>query len=219
MKYLYFNINTHDMFPIHCSLLLADDGLAVVTGHVIEARSALDDDGETVLVALGVVGLAGTPPVLGGGPAAGPAHAPRSMVDGAAGPEVGLSLPHQQAGELPLLGRAVQGHGGHPVGLAVGGGLASREGGAAQPPGDQELLASEGVIGFTVTTGATSTSSPSNSLGRSPSTGTTRPSSQATEEVGQTSEEALRVYRGQRGEEEERRECCWFHAAGTTTDI
>ena len=159
VKYLYFNINTHDMFPIHCSLLLADDGLAVVTGHVIEARSALDDDGETVLVALGVVGLPGTPPVLGGGPAAGPAHAPRSVVDGAAGPEVRLSLSHQQAGELPLLGGAVQGHGGHPVGLTVGGALAGCEGGAAQPPGDQVLGPPKGVVGSTVTTGSSSSSS------------------------------------------------------------
>ena len=190
-----------------------------MTGHIIEARLSLHDDGETVLVSFRVVWLPRAPPVLGCGPAAGPGHTPGPVVDPPSSPEVGLTLPHQQAGQLPLLVRAVQGDGRHPVRPAVGGTFAGCEGGAAQPPGDQELLASEGVIGFTVTTGATSTSSPSNSLGRSPSTGTTRPSSQATEEVGQTSEEALRVYRGQRGEEEERRECCWFHAAGTTTDI
>ena len=91
--------------------MLANDWLAMMTGHVIEARSSLDDDGQTVLVPLRVVWLAGAPPVLGGRPPAGPAHTPGPVVDSAPGPEVRLALPGQQAGELPLLPRAVQGHG------------------------------------------------------------------------------------------------------------
>ena len=45
-------------------LLLADNWLAVMTGHIIEARGSLHDEGEAVLVALRVVWLAGAPPVL-----------------------------------------------------------------------------------------------------------------------------------------------------------
>ena len=39
-------------------LLLADDWFAVMTGHIIEARGSLHDDGETVLVPLSIVRLA-----------------------------------------------------------------------------------------------------------------------------------------------------------------
>ena len=157
-----------------------------MTGHVIEARSSLDDDGQTVLVPLRVVGLAGAPPVLGGRPPARPGNAPGSVVDLTSSPEVGPALSHQQAGELPLLVGAVQGDGRHPVSLAVGLSFAGCEGGAAQPPGDEELLPTEGVVGFTVTTGSTSSTSTSTSdwlLG-----GTTgcssRSSTDATDEVG-----------------------------------
>ena len=192
---------------------MADDWLPVVTGHVIEARSSLHDDGEAVLVALRVVGLAGAPPVLGCRPPAGPADAPGGVVDSAASPEVGLALPGQQAGELPLLGGAVQGHGGHPVGLTVGGALAGCEGGAAQPPGDQVLGPPEGVVGSTVTTSSSSSSS-SHGLCRSPSTtGTTRPAAQAADEVRQTSEETLTVDTGQAGGQDKADGQCWSHDA------
>ena len=184
-----------------------------MTGHIIEARLSLHDDGETVLVSFRVVWLPRAPPVLGCGPAAGPGHTPGPVVDPPSSPEVGLTLPHQQAGQLPLLVRAVQGDGRHPVRPAVGGTFAGCEGGAAQPPGDQELLTSEGVIGFTVTTGATSTSSPSDSLGRSSSTWTTRSSSQTTDEVGQTSEETLTVDTGQAGGQDKADGQCWSHDA------
>ena len=117
-----------------------------MTGHIIEARGSLDDDGETVLVPLSIVRLTRAPPVLGGGPTTGPGHAPGPVVDSASGPEVGLALPHQETGELPLLVRAVQGDGRHPVSPAVSVSFAGREGGAAQPPGDQELLSTEGVV-------------------------------------------------------------------------
>ena len=184
-------------------LLLADNWLAVVTGHIIEARGSLHDDGQTVLVSLCIVRLARAPPVLGRRPPTGPAHTPGTLVDSSSGPEVGLALPGQEAGELPLLVGAVQGDGRHPVSLAVGGSLAGREGGAAQPPGDEELLPTEGVVGFTVTAGSTSSTSTSTSdwlLG-----GTTgcssRSSTDATDEVGQTPEEALRVD-GEDGDQE-----------------
>ena len=47
-KQLLF-ISINKKHPI-ISLLLADDWLAVVAGHVIEAGRALDNDGEAVLV-------------------------------------------------------------------------------------------------------------------------------------------------------------------------
>ena len=193
-------------------LLLADDWFAVMTGHIIEARGSLDDDGETVLVPFSIVGLARAPPVLGGGPAAGPGHAPGPVVDSPSGPEVGLALPGQQTGELPLLVGAVQGDGRHPVSLAVGGSLAGREGGAAQPPGDQELLATEGVVGLTVTTGpTTTTSTPSNRLLGRTAGSSTIASTNATDKVSQTSEETLRVDRDEADQEKEANCCCWFH--------
>ena len=185
----------------------------MVTGHVIEARSSLHDDGEAVLVALRVVGLAGAPPVLGCRPPAGPADAPGGVVDSAASPEVGLALPGQQTGELPLLVGAVQGDGRHPVSPAVSGSFAGREGGAAQPPGDQELLATEGVVGLTVTTGPTTTTSTTSSnrlLGRTAGSSTIA-STNATDKVSQTSEETLRVDRDEADQEKEANCCCWFH--------
>ena len=69
--------------------------------------------------------------------------------------------PDEQVPELPLLGVAVKRHGGHAVSAAVGGALASSEGGAAEPPGHQELLASEGVIRSTVATPSPSSSTSS----------------------------------------------------------
>ena len=149
--------------------------------------------------------------MLGGGPAAGPGHAPGSVVDSPSGPEVGLPLPHQEAGELPLLVRAVQGDGRHPVSLAVGLSFTGCEGGAAQPPGDEELLTSEGMVWITVTTGSTSSStSSSDCLGRTPGTSTSS-STKAADKVGETSEEALRVDRDEADQEEETNCCCWFH--------
>ena len=105
---VYFtNKYRHSYYPRYV-LLLADNWLAVMTGHIIEARGSLDDDGETVLVTLGIVRLTRAPPVLGGGPTTGPGDASGSVVDSTSGPEVGLALPHQETGELPLLVRAVQ---------------------------------------------------------------------------------------------------------------
>ena len=184
-----------------------------MTGHIIEARGSLHDDGETVLVPLSIVRLARAPPVLGGRPATGPGDAPGPVVDSPSGPEVGLALPGQEAGELPLLVCAVQGDGRHPVSPAVSGSFAGREGGAAQPPGDQELLPSEGVVGLTVTAGSTSTSTTSTSdclLSRTTGS-STRASSKATDEVCQTSEETLRVNRDEAEQEQEGNGCCWFH--------
>ena len=194
-------------------LLLADNWFAVMTGHIIEARGSLHDDGETVLVSLRIVRLPGAPPVLGCCPPTWPGHTPSPVVDLTSSPEVGPALPHQQAGELPLLVGAVQGDGRHPVSPAVGGSLAGGEGGAAQPPGDQELLTSEGVVGLTVTTGSTSTSTTSTSdslLGRTTGS-STRASTNAADEVCQTSEETLGVNRDEADQEQERNGCCWFH--------
>ena len=184
-----------------------------MTGHIIEARLSLHDDGETVLVSFRVVWLPRAPPVLGCGPAAGPGHTPGPVVDPPSSPEVGLTLPHQQAGQLPLLVRAVQGDGRHPVRPAVGGTFAGCEGGAAQPPGDQELLPAEGVVGLAVTTGSTSTTSTTSSnrlLGRTAGSSTIA-STNATDKVGQTSEETLRLNRDDTDQQQERNGCCWFH--------
>ena len=182
-----------------------------MTGHIIEARLSLHDDGETVLVSFRVVWLPRAPPVLGCGPAAGPGHTPGPVVDPPSSPEVGLTLPHQQAGQLPLLVRAVQGDGRHPVRPAVGGTFAGCEGGAAQPPGDQELLPAEGVVGLAVTTGSTSTSSTSDSLLGRATGSSTIASTKATDKVGQTSEETLRLNRDDTDQQQERNGCCWFH--------
>ena len=183
-----------------------------MTGHIIEARGSLDDDGETVLVPLSIVRLTRAPPVLGGCPTTGPGHAPGPVIDSASGPEVGLALPHQETGELPLLVRAVQGDGRHPVSPAVSVSFAGREGGAAQPPGDQELLPTEGVVGITVTTGPTTstTSTSDRLLGRTTGSSTIA-STNATDKVGQTSKEPLRVNRDDADQEKEANCCSWFH--------
>ena len=47
------------MLTGQASLLLADDRFPMTTGHIVEARPALHDDCEAVLVALAVIGLAG----------------------------------------------------------------------------------------------------------------------------------------------------------------
>ena len=182
-----------------------------MTGHIIEARLSLHDDGETVLVSLRIVRLPGAPPVLGGCPPTWPGHTPSTVVDLTSSPEVGPALPHQQAGELPLLVGAVQGDGRHPVSPAVGGSLAGGEGGAAQPPGDQELLPAEGVVGLAVTTGSTSISSTSDSLLGRAAGSSTIASTKATDKVGQTSEETLRLNRDDTDQQQERNGCCWFH--------
>ena len=38
---------------------MADDRLPMMTGHIVEARPPLHDDGQAVLITLTVVGLAG----------------------------------------------------------------------------------------------------------------------------------------------------------------
>ena len=76
-------------------LLLANDWLPVMTSHVIEAWLTLDNDGQTVLPPLRIVGLATAPPVLtmSSGHPHWPCHGARAMVHTASRPEVGLTLP------------------------------------------------------------------------------------------------------------------------------
>ena len=94
------------------------------------------------------------------GPAGGPGDP--ASVHFAAGPEIFLSLPGHQPGELALLRGVVDADWSHPIGPAEVLSLALGEPTAAQPPADQEVLASKLMVGTmssaTVPTSTTSTS-------------------------------------------------------------
>lgn len=115
-------------------LLLTDDRFSVVAGYVIEARSTLDNDCETVFSSLRIVGLTGTPVMPDGGGTTRPGHATGSVVDPPASPEVRLALSREKVAELVLLLRGVEGDGRHPVGGAVGRTLRRCEAVAPEPP-------------------------------------------------------------------------------------
>ena len=93
---------------------LADDGLPVAAGHVVELDPVVVEvvqDGQTDLVALPIVrlGPAGAPRVGPGEAGEGPTGRPRhvSAPHAAACPEKSLVLSLDQSQELALFGRAV----------------------------------------------------------------------------------------------------------------
>ena len=100
-------------------LLLTDDWLPVVTRDIVEAWSTLDNDGETVLSPLGIVGLTSAPGVLRGGDSTGPGHWSCSMVDATSSPEVWLTLTNKKVGEFSFLGRVIKRHETHAIRLTV----------------------------------------------------------------------------------------------------
>ena len=100
-------------------LLLTDDWLPVVTRDIVEAWSTLDNDGETVLSPLGIVGLTSAPGVLRGGDSSGPGHWSCSMVDPTSSPEVWLTLANKKVGEFSFLGRVIKRHETHAIRLTV----------------------------------------------------------------------------------------------------
>ena len=77
----------------------------------------------------------------------------------AAGPEIFLALPGHQPAELALLRGVVDTDRSHPVLTAEVLPLALSEASAAQPPADQEVLASKLVVGTMSSTTARSRAS------------------------------------------------------------
>jgi len=148
-----------------CSAL-ADDGLPVVAGNVVEPDSVsveVVEDSNTELIPLSVVWLRSTssssvrPVDLVIESSTGPAQSPPTHPSSS--PEILLTLPGHQAGELSLLGAVVDADWSHSIGSAEPLALALGEAGAAQPPAHQEVLTSKLMIGSMTSTTASASSS------------------------------------------------------------
>ena len=87
----------------------------------------------------------------------GPAQSPPTHPSSS--PEILLTLPGHQAGELSLLGAVVDADWSHSIGSAEPLTLALGEAGAAQPPAHQEVLTSKLMIGSMTSTTASASSS------------------------------------------------------------
>jgi len=104
---------------------LADDGLAVVARHVVEPHAVVVEvveDRQADLVTFSVIWLrsVSSPSVGPVNIIIRPARRPANVAspDLATSPEIFLTLPANQAQELPLLGRAVQADRSHTIAAA-----------------------------------------------------------------------------------------------------
>lgn len=199
----------------------------MVASNVIKAWNTLDNDCQTVLISLSIVGLTRAPPVLGGCTTTRPGDAPLSMVDLTSCPEVGLTFSDKEIGEFSFLGRTIQRYWRHSIGSTVCssftcskwctsegnnkivsfGSLSS----LPKSPWYKILLTSKRMVWCTITT-ATTTSS-TRLLSSWPASASITPvttSSQALEEVCQVTEKSLWLNWGNCNRHEQNYRC-WFH--------
>jgi len=190
-------------------LRLADDGLAVVAGHVVELDPVVVEvveDGEAVLVTITVVGL-GTSCSSSVGPEPRGSGTTRRPPDGGVpavvhittGPEVALVLPSYQTCELPLLGGRIKGDGLHALAAAEGGSLAGGEAGATVPPAHKVVTPLESMVG---SSGIAAAAAATSTLGA--------PTAATAKEVGETAEESLGGG-GYDRQSRQQQQTCYFH--------
>jgi len=141
------------VFRYQCSAL-ADDGLGVVAGDIVELDSVIVEvveDSQARLITFSVVRLSSASSSSVGplnivvGSAGGPADPATSHI--ASCPEESLTLPHHQPLELSLLGSRVQTDCSHTIGSAEGQSLTLGEVSAAQSPAEQVVPALELEVG------------------------------------------------------------------------
>jgi len=189
---------------------LADDGLAVVAGHVVEPDPVVVEvveDGKAVLVTVTVVGLRTVcsssvgPQTSGSGTTRRPPDGGvASVVDVTASPEVPLVLPSNQTCELPLLGGRIKGDGAHALAAAEGGALAGGEAGATVPPAHKVVTPLESMVGSSGI--AASAAAATSALGA--------PTAATAKEVGETAEKSLGGGRYNR-QSRQQQQTCYFH--------